>query len=69
MKFTELCWAAFFHYVISYYEDYADSPYFKLFRKENAFLQQLRKDPVAISDQDFANKVIGFLNEWKNRTL
>ena len=68
MKFTELCWSAFFYYLNSYYADYADSPYLKLFKKEEAFLQQLRQNPSAVSDQDFENKVIGFLNEWGNRT-
>ncbi len=68
MKFTELCWSAFFYYINSYYEDYADTPYFKLFKKENTFLQQLRQNPSAVSDQDFENKVVGFLNEWRNRT-
>lgn len=64
MTFDELAWGAFFYQLVTNY----DSSYRKLFARVS-LLTKLRRNPGAVSPDEFKESVIAFLNEWGGRHI
>lgn len=64
MTFEELAWGAFFYRLVTNY----DSSYQKLFVQVR-LLTKLRRNPGAVSPDEFKESVITFLNEWGGRHI
>jgi hypothetical protein len=64
MTFEELAWGAYLYRLVTNY----DSSYLKLFTQES-LLARLRRNPTAVSSDDFEASVVNFLNEWGGRHI